>query len=375
MSKTGRLNAMRPVWLEIDLGRLACNYRLLAAKAPDAKVVGVVKANAYGHGAAVIGRELIQLGAWGLAVATVSEGKALRQAGITAPVLLLGSLHPDESEDVLNEKLTPFIGTWEAAAGLEAAARARGIVAEAHVKVDTGMGRVGVPAAGAKNFVDMASKLSHLRVTGIASHLASADEDPVQTNDQIKQFQEVKRVLGPGYLYHLANTYGILGFPQASFDMVRPGYGLYGLAENTGLMPIARLLAKPSLIKQVNAGTPIGYGAFYRARENEWVATLPVGYADGVPRPLVGKGAVRLGQKTLPMVGRISMDQITVRLEEQTNLEEVFEVLTPDFHPLTSLNGWANLVGTVAYETAVRLSPRLPRVYVRNGVQVERVEA
>jgi alanine racemase len=370
---------MRPAWLEVNLDSLAHNLCSLCARAGNVPAIGIVKANAYGHGAVEVGRELVRLGVWGLAVATVEEGRALRQAGIAARVLLLGSLHPEQAEAVLRWELIPSLSTLESAEALDAQARALGRRVEVHLEFDTGMGRTGFAVAEAAAVKERLGRYAGLEVGGVYSHFADAEENPLWTGEQITRFAEVQKVFGRGPLYHLCNTAGTVNFPHMGLGAVRPGIGLYGLSPGLGLKPIARLLAKPTLVKRLPAGHRIGYGGLYTTRGEEWIATLPVGYADGMPRLLYNRATVRLldepgGTAGLEcaVVGRISMDQITVRLPGPVDLNTLFEVASADFHPSGSLWGWAELTGTVSYEPAVRLAARLPRVYLRAGTEVAR---
>lgn len=365
---------MRPAWLEVNLDSLAHNVALLRSKAPGAQLIGIVKANAYGHGAVPVGRELLRLGAWGLAVATVSEGRELRAGGIEGRVLLMGSLHPDQAREVLETDLIASLSTFEGARALDAAARSLGKIAQVHLEFDTGMSRVGFQWDEAAQVKEVLEEFPNLKVTGLYSHFADAEENPSFTQMQIANFRNVREVWGPGYFYHLSNSAGVFGYPEATFDAIRPGITLYGLLPDLGLKPIARLLAKPTLVKQLPPGRKIGYSGLYTTQDHEWIATLPVGYADGMPRLVYNRATVRLGSESCPVVGRISMDQITVRIPGPVDLETVFEVVTADFDPGSSLHGWAEMTGTVSYEPAVRLAARLPRAYVRGGVEVARLE-
>ncbi|RDI96395.1 alanine racemase [Meiothermus sp. QL-1] len=367
---------MRPAWLEVNLDTLAQNYHRLRHKAEGAQVIGVVKANAYGHGAVEIGKELLRLGAWGLAVATPQEALELRKAGVVGRILLLGSLHPEQARTVVELELIPSLSTLESAEALNALGRPVPV----HLEFDTGLGRVGFAPEEAPLVQERLASYENLLIQGIYTHFANAEEDEEGSRDQMARFERVRQVFGPGYLYHACNTAGTLRFGAYGLGAVRPGIGLYGLLPAEGLRPIARLLAKPTQVKRVPPGQKIGYGGAYTAQGEEWIATLPVGYADGMPRQVFGRATVRYqpeGSPTpcvCPVVGRISMDQITVRLPGPVDLEQVFEVVTPDHSPTSSLWGWAELSGTTSYETAVRLSPRLPRVYLREGVEVARVE-
>jgi alanine racemase len=371
---------MRPAWLEVNFDSLAHNVNLLRG-AGGVSLIGVVKANAYGHGAVEVGKELLRLGAWGLAVSTVGEGKQLREGGIAGKILLMGSLHPDQAGEVLEARLIPTLSTFEAVGALDTAARGHRGKAPVHLKFDTGMGRIGFLSSDAAIVKERIAQYPSLEVTGIYSHFADAEEDRDWTLSQIANFEHVRSVFGAGYFYHMCNTPGTFNYPQAAYDAIRPGIGLYGLLPNFGLKPIARLLAKPTLVKCLPAGRKIGYGGLYTTQGEEWIATLPLGYADGMPRLLVAKADVRMASSgpdspspICPVIGRISMDQITVKLPGAVGLDQVFEVVTADFDPRSSLWGWAESTGTVSYEPAVRLSTRLPRVYLRGGVEVARVE-
>ncbi len=355
---------MRPTWLEVDLARLAANYRLLTARlGPNTRVIGVVKASAYGHGAVPVAKRLLELGVERLAVATAGEGAELRRAGIGAPIHLLGSLHPDEAEDALAAGLIPTLATLEAARAL-AALRPGAL---AHVKVDTGMGRVGVPPEALAGFLEAVEGLG-IEVEGIFTHFAVADEDPAFTRAQHERFLAAVRPLKKRYLLHAANSAAILAGIATDLDFVRPGVALYGLppdqALKSKLLPILAWKAKATLVKRLPPGQGVGYGLTWRAKGDEWVATLPFGYADGFPRALSNRGFVRLGDEYPPVVGRVSMDQTTVLLKSPPPPDAVFEVVSADLDPKTSLTGRARELGTINYELATLLSPRLPRTYL-----------
>lgn len=359
---------MRSAWLEIDLGNLAHNLKQLQQASGQLSFIGVVKANAYGHGAVAIGRELLRLGAWGLAVATVQEGLELRQAGLEGRILLLGSLHPAEAAEALQAGLIASLSTPEAAQALNQAAAKLGQAAPVHLEVDTGMHRTGFPWSQAAQWKERLAGWPNLALSGVYSHFASADEDPAFTQLQTERFLAVQQVFGPQVMYHLGNSPGALGFNQSTLQAIRPGIALYGLMEGYNLRPLARLLAKPTLVKPVEANEPIGYGGTYRTPQRQWVATLPIGYADGLPRALSNQGRVWLGHLPCPILGRVSMDQITVGLPHQVSLDTVFTVITPNFDPHSSLAAWARMSHTIPYEMAVRLSPRLPRLYLGGEV-------
>lgn len=355
---------MRPAWLEINTTHLRHNLDRLRQMSGQSRVIAVVKANAYGHGAVGLAPYLHQAGVWGLAVATVDEGRELRQAGVQRPILLLGSLHPQQAAEVIEAGLIPTLSTREAALALGQAAVEAGEQVGVHLKVETGMNRVGVPWNQALEFAHWLEGLAGVRLEGVYSHLASADEDSGFTLLQLQRFGQLRQQLGGSYLYHLNNSAGSLEFPAGAHEAIRCGIALYGLVPQANLKPIARLLARPTLVKYLEAGQGVGYGQTYQVEQPQWIATLPLGYADGLPRSLSNRGVVRWRGQLCPIVGRVSMDQITVRVPQEVGLEEVFEVVSADFDPQTSLWGWAQQTGTIAYEMAVRLAPRLARVYL-----------
>lgn len=361
---------MRPAWLEVNFDTLAHNLHALRARAGNVPAVGVIKANAYGHGAAEVGKELLRLGVWGLAVATTGEARELRRAGIVARVLLMGSLHPQQAAEVVELDLIPSVSTFESAEALNALGKPVSV----HLEFDTGMGRVGFRPGQAAEVRQRFAGYPNLLVQGMYSHFADAEEDVAWTSEQIAQFRHVQSVFGEGYFYHLCNTAGTVNFPQMGLSAVRPGIGLYGLIPGWGVRPIARVLAKPTQVKLLPAGHRIGYNGLYTTQGEEWIATLPVGYADGMPRTVFNRATVKLDGQPCLVVGRVSMDQITVRIPGPVSLDRVFEVASSDFDPTGSIWGWAELVGTSSYEPAVRLAHRLPRVYVREGKEVARLE-
>ena len=353
---------MRPTWLEIDLSALAHNYKLLASRAPRSRLIAVVKANAYGHGAVPVVRHLRELGVDIFAVATSGEAAELRQAGINEPILLLGALHPSNAADVARAGAMPSITQLEAARAFAAAAPG----AKIHLKVDSGMGRVGVPPAGLAELVAGVEELG-LKIGGIYTHFAVADEDPRETKRQLDAFMAAVNALPRRYPLHVANSAALLTGVGLEFDFVRPGLALYGLSPDMksdfGLRPVLSWKARPTQVKRPPAGHGVGYGLTYRASGDEWIATLPFGYADGFFRALSNQGWIKYSGGYARVVGRVSMDQTTVSLPEPVGLDEVFEVVTPDLDPRTSLTGRARQLGTINYELATALSARLPRIY------------
>ncbi len=360
------LRGMRATWLEINLDALAHNLRAIRKHLPPGTgVIGVVKANAYGHGAGRVGRELERLGVERLAVATLREGMELRTAGCRLPIHLLGSLHPLEADDVAKTDLIPTLATLDAARALAAAHPG----ARIHVKIDTGMSRVGIQPRELADFLRSMEELG-IVVEGLFTHFASADQDEAFTNKQLEHFLRTTQGLNKHYLLHAANSAGLI-YPGAALDFVRPGIALYGLRPSPTfplpLRPVLAWKAYPTQVKRLSAGSRIGYGGRYIAEEDQWVATLPLGYADGFPRAWSNRGTVRLDHAYCPVVGMVSMDQITVRLPGPIPLASVFEIITPDHDPKTSLEGQAIIFGTIHDELAAILAARLGRHYLQGN--------
>jgi len=358
---------MRPTWLEISFAALTHNYRLLSAQAPRAELIAVVKANAYGHGALPVVNHLRTLGASYFAVATSDEAARLREGGIEEPILLLGALHPENAADVARVRATPSITHLEAARAFAAAAPGAAV----HIKVDSGMGRVGVAPAELAGLVAEVEEAG-LRIEGIYTHFAVADENLRETKRQLDTFLAATASLPRRYPLHAANSAALLAGVGVGLDFVRPGLALYGLPPDMkngfGLRPALAWKAKPTQVKRPPAGWGIGYGLTYKTSGKEWIATLPFGYADGFFRALSNQGWVRYSGGYAPVVGRVSMDQTTVSLPHEIDLEETFDVVTPDLDERTSLTGRALQLGTINYELATALSGRLPRVY-KGGLQ------
>ncbi len=354
---------MRPTWLEINLSALAHNYELLSGRAPRARLIAVVKANAYGHGALPVARHLRDLGTSFFAVATSGEAAELRTGSIDEPILILGALHPMNAADVANARAIPSITHLEAARAFAAAAPG----APVHIKVDTGMGRVGVPPAELAALAADVEELG-LRIEGIYTHFPVADEDPEETKRQLETFLTAVNALPRRYPLHVANSAALLSGIGTDLSFVRPGLALYGLSPDMksdfSLRPVLSWKARPTQVKRPPAGHGVGYGLTYRTSGNEWIATLPLGYADGFFRALSNQGWVKYSGGYARVVGRVSMDQTTVSLSEPVGLDEVFEVVTPDLDPRTSLTGRARQLGTINYELATALSARLPRIYL-----------
>lgn len=365
----------------IDLDAIRHNVRRLAAAASPAKVMAVVKADAYGHGAVPVARAALQAGAAWLGVAHISEALALRAAGIDAP--LLAWLHTTDSNFGAAVAAGVDIGCsgWELER-IVAAAREQERPARVHLKVDTGLGRNGATPESWDRLVGEAVEYQDqglLRVVGIFSHLAVADEpERPETDQQVAAFREALAIAEDAgvdpEVRHLANTPATLSRPDTHFDLVRVGLGIYGLSPfdgqtsaELGLRPAMTLRTLVSQCKDVPEGQGVSYGLHYRTRTASTLALIPVGYADGVPRVATG-GPVRVAGKTYPVVGRIAMDQMVIDLGPEasgTDLQGAEAELFGDgADGGPTAEDWARAAGTINYEIVTRISPRVPRRFI-----------
>jgi alanine racemase len=373
---------LRPAWAEVDLGAIRHNAEVLAAEVRPARLCAVVKAAGYGHGAPEVARAALEGDAEWLAVALVEEGRELRSAGIDAPVLVLSEPAPAAMQEVVEYSLTP---TLYSAAGLDAirsAVRAGpgGRSFSVHIKVDTGMHRVGVPPDEAVALALEAAASPELDLEGFWTHFAVSDEvaDPY-TSGQVERFQQALDVLAAAgvrpAMCHAANSGGALWHPGSRFDMVRCGIALYGLspgADGTArppvplLRPAMSLKARVSFVKPVPAGERLSYGLRYRLERDSVIATVPLGYADGVTRCLSEKGGmVLVGGERRPISGTVTMDQILVDCGPGSSVavgDEVVLLGRQGDEEITAWE-WAGRTGTIAYEVVCGISGRVPRSY------------
>ena len=370
-----------PVWAEVDLKAIAYNVRQIRQIVPpQTEIMAVVKADAYGHGAVATARTALTNGAGRLAVARVSEGEKLREAGIGAPILLLGCTPPGQFADVLRLSLTQTVYSKEMAALLNDRAGQKGVRAAVHVKVDTGMGRLGFPAesAAAVQEVLEIARLPHLAVEGVFTHFATADSrDKSYAHEQLERFLVFLDALRRAGLTvpwrHCANSAAIIDLPAAHLDLVRPGIALYGLypsgeveRSRLRLKPAMALKARVAQVKRVPAGFKISYGATYETPAPTVITTLPVGYADGYSRLLSSRGEVLIHGQRAPVVGRVCMDQCMVDAGHIPDVAPGDEAVLfgrqgEAFLPVEEV---AKAVGTINYEVVCQINSRVPRVYL-----------
>jgi alanine racemase len=369
--------ALRGAWLGVDLVALADNLahirRLLA---PGTRLMAVVKADAYGHGAPAIAEAALQSGATHLGVATVDEGVKLRRAGVEAPILVLGLVPDSAYKAAVEANLQLTVSSARQAQVLERVAAGLGKIADVHVKVNTGMTRVGCELHEAPTLVSYVLHARAIRLVGVSSHLATAEAPlPADAETQIKRFAALcdgLRLAQNRVVRHMANSAATLYLPESHFDMVRVGLAMYGhsprgaQAAPIRLSPILSLRARVSQVKDVHAGAVVGYGGTWTATQDTRLALLPVGYADGLPRSLSNRGQAVVRGTPCSLVGRISMDQTIVdtrHIPVEPGEEIVLLGGQGDAH--VSVERWAEIDETVNYEILCALGQRLPKVYYR----------
>ena len=370
-------------WAEISLGNLEHNYRALRACAPNSKFLATVKANAYGHGAVPVARRLVELGADYLAAACLDEAAELRQAGITAPILILGYTPPECANQLVDLDITQTVFTPELAKALSDAAGAAGKRAKIHLKADTGMSRLGVlcqnPEQGAADIAALCA-LPHLEPEGIFTHFSVSDEEGEGSEGytmlQFTRFLDVLRELEEKYgrrfeIRHCANSGAVLNYPCTHLDMVRPGIALYGHypdpscegLDGPGLRPVMSLYSRVAAIRDLPADTPVSYGRTAKfGGSGGRIAILPIGYADGLHRVLSNEGSVWLDGQARPIMGRVCMDMCMIGLDGAADVRpgdaaEVFGERLP-------VERQAQTAGTISYELLCAVAPRVPRLYL-----------
>ena len=368
--------AARNAWIEVDLDALDHNARILRAALGDTQIIGVVKANAYGHGVALVAPALEAAGVERFAVATVAEGAALRAAGVTRPVLVLGHAFPADAPAAVANSLALTVTDERLADALAGAALAAGgEPAPVHVKVDSGMHRFGLPPREAAALAARVRERAGLRLEAIWTHMANADEaDDGFSAEQGALFAEALALAGPAPLRHAANTATALRRPQLRYEAARIGLGLYGaLPANTpdpGLRPVLALKARLARVLDLVPGEGVSYGLTWRAARPSRAALVPVGYADGWKRALGNRGHALVGGRRVPIVGRVCMDQFLV------DVTEVPDAAAGDEAVLIGAQGGeaiaasevAAAADTISWDVLASLGARLPRLAHRHGI-------
>jgi alanine racemase len=368
--------------IEIDLAALRYNFSKVKAlvKQPTA-VLAVVKSDAYGHGMVPVARELEKLGVEYLGVSTCREAVTLRQGGVKSPILLLLGVEQDELAQVIQYRLTPAIFRSDVARAVSAAALAADTIIPVHLKIDTGMGRLGVPYVEADKFLELIKSLEGINLEGLLSHFASADErDKSFSNKQLERFH---RILGraeniglkPRYA-HIANSAGVIDLPDSYLQLVRPGLMLYGappspeLHRPIQLRPVMTLKTRVLQLKEVPAGSPIGYGCTYSTTRPSLIATLPVGYDDGYDRLLSNRGEVLVRNRRAPVVGRISMCLTTVDVTDIPGVQPDDEVvlLGRQGEEVITADDIAAKISTINYEIFCNIGGYRKKVFLNSSV-------
>lgn len=369
--------SLRPTQVEVSLPRLAENFQAIRQHVIPARVMPIIKANAYGHGLLRVASLMQSLGADYLGVAFMEEGILLRENGITLPILVLGGILGHQVSHFLKYDLTITASSIEKLSQIEAVAEQMGIRARVHLKIDTGMERLGVHYYSAEGFLEAAARCQHIDVEGIFSHFANPDVlDLSHARLQLERFEQVlsfydRLSLLPPRLRHIANSGAILQLPEACFDMVRPGillYGVYPSRELSCTVQVRPALSWKSRVvyfKVIQPGHPVGYGSTWQSDHAVRAVTVPVGYGDGYFRSMSNKAQVLIRGKKYPVVGRISMDQIVVNIEGDSAYNDDEVVLMGEMgEEAITCQDLADWAGTIPYEILTNINTRVPRIYL-----------
>lgn len=383
------MDFIKRTWAEVDLDALDYNIKSIKGKmAPKHKVMGIVKADAYGHGDGFVARKLQDGGFDWFGVSNIEEGMSLRREGITKPILVLGYTPADCVEILSRMSITNAIVGMEHAKALQAAAEAAGVVVEGHIKLDTGMTRVGFQTDDAdfdqslKDIIEV-SKMPNVKITGIFTHHAVADsytgDHPAFTQMQFDRFDKmVKALQDAGVdvgIRHCANSATTIAYPERHLDMCRSGvitYGMLPSGECKGMIDLKPLMTVKStigLVKKVPAGSQLSYGRTYTAETEQIIATVPIGYADGYSRALSNKACMIVKGQYAPVVGRVCMDQLMIDVTDIPDVKMGDEVIVvgTDGDKHVTFDDLAEILGTINYELSCVLTKRVPRVYKEKG--------
>lgn len=371
----------RWAWAEVDLGAYEHNIAVLRRMVAPSAVWAVVKADAYGHGAVPISRAALVAGVEGLCVAVTAEGLELRRAGIDAPILVLSEQPFDDVPDIVANRLTPTVYRTEYVDALAAEVVRRGVQpVDVHVKIDTGMHRVGVEPADLQQVVRRINEhAAALRLAGVYTHFAAAD-DPAHVANvvQARRFDDALDAIAPlsaEVALHAVNSAGAMTMPMQRRSFVRAGIATYGIIPGDGvadhcidLRPVMSLRARVSRVQRIAAGEGVSYGHRFVATRDTTIATLPIGYADGVPRRLWSQGGVVLvGGRRRPIVGVVTMDQLMVDCgDDDVNVGDDAVLIGRQGSEQVTSEDWARALDTIGYEVTCGIGPRVPRVYTRS---------
>jgi len=359
----------------INLGAISHNVAAIRKRIGNKRgLMAVVKADGYGHGAVEVSRVALRSGADSLGVALPEEGQLLREAGIEAPILVLGLIQPEEAYKVVNFRLAQTVTSIELLRALDQEGHKASTEVKVHVKVDTGMGRIGVKPEEAVSFIRKVKSFKSLNLEGLFSHFSSADEkDKASSQRQLQLFDQVIHEVQLAGIElpkkHIANSAAVLDLPESYYDMVRPGIMVYGLypsrevSHSIELKPAMTLKTRVSAVKVVPPGTPISYGRTFITKKKTMVATLPVGYADGYRRLLSNRGVVLIKRCRAPLIGRVCMDTCMVDVSDVEDVQPGDEVIL--FGEEISVDEVAASIGTIVNEVVCAVGERVPRLYVQ----------
>ncbi|MBM4347604.1 MAG: alanine racemase [Deltaproteobacteria bacterium] len=367
----------RPTVAEIDLRALAFNYQQIKKQIPTGvSILAVVKADAYGHGAGPVSLKLEKIGADYLGVAIPEEGMALRKGGVKTPILILGGMFQEDAEAILRYGLTPVVFDIDSLRRLSKAAKNKRKKARVHLKVDTGMGRLGVPFHLFSAFLKETQKFSNIEIEGLLSHFSMTDEEESYTSSQWEKFQQavnLAKEMGVSSRYiHMANSATSTVFPEYSGNLIRPGIMLYGsypsstFEKRIKLKPVLTLKTRIHFLKSVPAGSRISYGGTFVTRRESLIATLPIGYADGYSTRLSNQGEVLIRGKRSPVVGKVCMDLIMADVTNVPGVSKGDEVILIGRQGREQITAdeVARIFGSIPYEVLCLIGKRVPRMYV-----------
>jgi alanine racemase len=370
---------LRPTHLIIDLDRLTNNFNAIQKHVGDVIVMPILKANAYGHGLVEVGKHFSRIGVKYIGVAFLEEGILLRESGITTPILVLGGILGTQVPEFLRHNLTLTASSIEKLEQVDQVSETMGIEAKVHLKIDTGMERIGVHYYSAKSLLEASLKCKHTMIEGIFSHFANADSaDLTSANLQLERFNDVVRFYEdrslPIPLRHMANSGAVLQLSESHFDVVRPGIIIYGVypsnevQKTIQVVPALSWTSRVVYFKVVKPNHPVSYGSTWQSDHMVRVVTIPVGYGDGYFRNMSGKAEVIIQGKRYPVVGTICMDQFMVNIEWDSayNNDKVILIGESEGERITveDLAEWA---GTIPYEILTNINTRVPRVYIGKG--------
>ncbi|MBQ8575149.1 MAG: alanine racemase [Clostridia bacterium] len=377
------MDYLNRVYLKIDLDQICKNTQEIIKKVgKDTRVMPVVKADAYGHGAIEVTKALSEIGTYGFAVATVGEALALRRAGITKPILILDFVFPNQFETIIRNDIMLTVFQYGIAKSLNEAAIQMGTTAHIHLKVDTGMGRIGyIPNDDSVEEIRKISELSNIEIDGIFTHFACADSaDKTSMNNQLVRFKDfVDKIEKLGInipIKHVCNSAAIIDMQDGFLNMVRSGIITYGLfpsdevnKESLDVKPAMELHSVVINVKTINKGDTVSYGSTYVAEKPTVIATIPVGYADGYPRQLSNKGCVLIHGKRAKIVGRVCMDQFMVDVTDipDVSIGDNVTLVGKDGDECITCEKIGEISGRFNYEFLCCITRRVPRVYIRNG--------